>query len=155
MAYQHSLLSVIDASSHTLPIRTFRLPSRPPHAFPPRRLSPRFPRRFLADYQSSRLPAVHADFITFVPPFVPPSRNVHRAAQAMSSASNQFSSADCTAHTYRLRSQYHLTQPRRLTTSMPPARPDIAAARPSRRVAPRGAGRGSMAYPFGADWHGS
>lgn len=34
---------------------------------PPRRLSPRFPRRFLADYQSSRLPAVHADFITFVP----------------------------------------------------------------------------------------
>lgn len=34
---------------------------------PPRRLSPRFPRRFLADYPFPRLPAVHADFITFVP----------------------------------------------------------------------------------------
>ena len=67
MACHHSLLSVIDTSSHTLPIRTFRLPSRPPHAFPPRRLSLRFPRRFLADYPSPRLPAVRADFITFVP----------------------------------------------------------------------------------------
>lgn len=73
----------------------------------------------------------------------------------MSSASNQFSSADCTAHTYRLRSQYHLMQPRRLTTSMPPARPDIAAARPSRRMAPRGAGRVSLTCQFGAGRHGS
>lgn len=34
---------------------------------PTRRLSPRFPRRFLADYPFPRLPAVRADFITFVP----------------------------------------------------------------------------------------
>ena len=42
-----------------------------------------------------------------------------------------------------------------LTPSMPPARPDIAADRSSRRMAPRGAGRVSMACPFGAYRHGS
>lgn len=44
----------------------------------------------------------------------------------------------------------HISSP-----SMPPARPDIAAARPSRRMAPRWAGRISMACPFGAYRHGS
>lgn len=39
--------------------------------------------------------------------------------------------------------------------SMPPARPDIAAARPPRRMAPRGAGRESMTCQFGVDRHGS
>lgn len=38
---------------------------------------------------------------------------------------------------------------------MPPARPDIAAARPSRRMAPRLAGRASLTYSFGEDWQGS
>lgn len=39
--------------------------------------------------------------------------------------------------------------------SMPPARPDIAAARPSRRMAPRDAGRVSLTCQFGAGRHGS
>lgn len=39
--------------------------------------------------------------------------------------------------------------------SMPPARPDIASARPPRRMAPRGAGRESMTCQFGVDRHGS
>ena len=45
--------------------------------------------------------------------------------------------------------------PHRLTPYMPSARPDIASARPSRRMAPRWAGRISMACPFGAYRHGS
>lgn len=43
----------------------------------------------------------------------------------------------------------------RLTPSIPHRRPDIAAARSSRRMAPRRAGRISMACPFGAYRHGS
>lgn len=39
--------------------------------------------------------------------------------------------------------------------SIPPRRPDIAAARLSRRMAPRGAGRASLTCQFGADRHGS
>lgn len=46
-------------------------------------------------------------------------------------------------------------RPHRLTPSMPPARPDIASARPSRRMAPRGAGRVSMACQFGVERHDS
>lgn len=121
----------------------------------PRRLSPRFPRRFLADYPSPRLPAVRADFITFVPrsfrllgtPIAPPKR--------CRSCQNQFSSADCTAHVYRLRPQHHLTSLRRITTSISHRRPDIASARLSRRMAPRRAGRVSITCPFGAARHGS
>lgn len=62
------------------------------------------------------------------------------------------------AHVCRLRSPH-----RRIVScgravfppSIPPRRPDIAAARSSRRMAPRGAGRASLTCQFGADRHGS
>lgn len=59
------------------------------------------------------------------------------------------------ARVYRLRSPHRSTQPYRLTPSMPPHRQDMAAARPSRRMAPRGAGRESLTCLFGAGRHGS
>lgn len=59
------------------------------------------------------------------------------------------------ARVYRLRSPHRFTQPYRITPSMPPRRPDMASARLSRRMAPRGAGRASLTCQFGAGRHGS
>lgn len=59
------------------------------------------------------------------------------------------------ARVYRLRSPHRSTQPYRLTPSMPPLSLEMAAARPPRRMAPRGAGRESMTCQFGVDRHGS
>ena len=112
-----------------LPARASHLLSLLPHAFPPRRLPPRFSRRFPVyppPVPISCLPATPSQFAMFLP-------------------------ADRTL-THIDSSQLRLHH---LTPSMPPARPDIAAARPSRRMAPRWAGRASMACPFGAYRHGS
>lgn len=47
------------------------------------------------------------------------------------------------------------TSPHHLTPSMSSTRSDIAAARPPRRMAPRGAGRASLTCPLGENRHGS
>lgn len=59
------------------------------------------------------------------------------------------------ARVYRLRSPHRSTQPYRLTPSMPPLSLEMAAARPSRRMAPRWAGRENQICPIGEDRHGS
>lgn len=98
---------------------------------PPRRLPPRFSRRFPpAPVPISCLPATTSQFAMFLP------------------ADRTLTHIDSSRRIIQLRLHH-------LTPSMPPARPDIAAARSPRRMAPRGAGRVSMACPFGAYRHGS
>ena len=116
-----------------LPTRTSHLLSLLPHAFPPRRLPPRFSRRFPVCQHPYRFPTCL------------------RRRPSLPCSCHQIEHA----HAYRLRSPYYPTQPYRLTPSIPHRRPDIAAARSSRRMAPRRAGRISMACPFGAYRHGS
>ena len=141
----HSLPSVIDAPSHALPILTSRLPLRPPHAFPPRRLSPRFSRRFPVyplpvpiSCRSRRHQGTTASSLRLrrrpsLPCSCPPIAR-QRISPPVAASSDSA----------------HISSP-----SMPAARPDIAAARPSRRMAPRGVGRASLTYPFGAGRHDS
>lgn len=116
-----------------LPTRTSHLLSLLPHVFPPRRLPPRFSRRFPVCQHPYRFPTCL------------------RRRPSLPCSCHQIEHA----HLYRLRLPYRLWSPHRLTPYMPPARPDIASARPSRRMAPRRAGRVSMACPFGAYRHGS
>ena len=108
-----------------LPTRASHLLSLLPHVFPPRRLPPRFSRRFPVCQHPYRFPTCL------------------RRRPSLPCSCHQIEHA----HLYRLRLPYRLWSPHR--------RPDIAAARSSRRMAPRRAGMVSMACPFGAYRHGS
>lgn len=120
-----------------LPTRTSHLLSLLPHVCPPRRLPPRFPRRFLpAPVPISCLPATSSQFAMFLP--------ADRALTHIDSSRRIFS------HRRIIQLRLH-----RLTPSIPYRRQDKASARPSRRMAPRDAGRVSLTCQFGAGRHGS
>lgn len=130
--------SVIGAPSYVLLTCTFLLrPFRPPRTFPPTAppLSPLLSPISRLDACSppvpiSYLPATPSQFAMFLPS----DRTCPRISLPVAVSPDSA----------------HIASP-----SMPPARSDIAAARPSRRMAPRGAGRASLTYPFGAGRHDS
>lgn len=137
MGCQYILLFAIDSLSqcflHALPTcyLSCHTPSR--RAASPPRFSRRFPP---APVPISYLPATSSQFAMFLP--------ADRALTHIDSSRFIFS------HRRIIQLRLH-----RLTPSIPHRRPDIAAARTSRRMAPRRAGRVSMACPFGAYRHGS
>lgn len=145
MRCPHSMPPVIDALSHTLSTRASRLSLRlslsAPPAAPP--LSP-IPAPLLSSitHRPVCLPSVPTSYRpcrllgTSVAPLP---RCRHRPLRSRSPIAH--------ARVYRLRSPHRSTQPYHITPSVPPRRPDIAAARPSRRMAPRGTGEEESDMP--------
>lgn len=114
----------------------------------PRRLPPRFSRRFpvsLSLRRPSRLPTVRAA--------IREQSSRYRACDAVPVCHVlvRCRVRPCISPPVAVSSDSaHIASP-----SMPPARPDIAAARPSRRMAPRWARRENQICPIGEDRHGS
>lgn len=121
---------------------------------PPRRLSPRFPRRFShrlliapSACRPCRLHTVRAAFSER------PSRRSSDVITVRSVSASQSHMPAYIAFGHRaVISSYGRNL---LAPFMPPFRSDMAAARLSRRMAPRRAVRASLTFPFGADRHGS